>query len=648
MLELILTAINAKLAMLNKLANLYCLAERRPIDGGKTVPYAYRGGRDLQPINIDSGSVGYWRINGEGSDEYINDPYVAGQQRQVTWPLRFYAMAHRDSQFTASALADLIGSTITDADDDVAQLLDMEDVTITVSGRDLDGTALYVSEFDELDLPYHLAFIALTVTVTIRGSANCFPDPCDIDTDILHSFNFCDAATRARLTDEQVDCLTAALCETPPTLCEQLAEVLPADVVADVFDCLTPESQAELLDSECVIPPCDPVNVIVNGDLIGTPASGTNFTLAVELDGIESGAYNGAGVWEVTSSPCAAATAVLKNTANTTLSTTSIASGASQNITAPDATAVLKNTANTTLLIEAIPSNVSENITAPDATITLNGSAYGSAPSGTTFNVDTQTITPLTTTNILTSFGFKQSIAGTTPNLFRFRKNTGGTEFNVAADVNGYPDVTTAQTNLGADSAFLVRVYDLSGNGRDAYWIASTAQQPRLAMAAGSSKRQVQAAHITNQYMQCDCPITAGQAWTLYMALIPNEMAGAMIACGGTGATFKWWINTDSLNRIYLFDGATQNPVTSNYSIVQRAPMVLAVQFKTNELRVYANGTLILSHNTWSVLASSMFQIARRVDGGGSIGQFNWNGIAAYTGDYSASINTAFTNIYQP
>lgn len=366
MLELILTAINAKLAMLNKLANLYCLAERRPIDGGKTVPYAYRGGRDLQPINIDSGSVGYWRINGEGSDEYINDPYVAGQQRQVTWPLRFYAMAHRDSQFTASALADLIGSTITDADDDVAQMLDMEDVSITVSGRDLDTTALYGSEFDELDLSYHLAFIALTVTVTIRGAASCFPDPCGIDTDILHSFNFCDAATRARLTDEQVDCLTAALCETPPTLCEQLAEVLPADVVADVFDCLTPEAQAELLDSECVIP------------------------------------------------PCADATAVLKNTANTTISTTSIASGASQNITAPDATAVLKNTANTTLLTEAIPSNVSENITAPDATITLNGAAYGSAPSGTTFNVvATAPSLSLSTTTSTPAYGASFTITAT-------------------------------------------------------------------------------------------------------------------------------------------------------------------------------------------------------------------------------------------
>ena len=79
---------------------------------------------------------------------------------------------------------------------------------------------------------------------------------------------------------------------------------------------------------------------------------------------------------------CSNATAVLKNTANTTISTTSIASGASQNITAPDATAVLKNTANTTLLTEAIPSNVSENITAPDGTYLHRDSAGNSIGSG--------------------------------------------------------------------------------------------------------------------------------------------------------------------------------------------------------------------------------------------------------------------------
>lgn len=120
---------------------------------------------------------------------------------------------------------------------------------------------------------------------------------------------------------------------------------------------------------------------------------------------------------------CSNATAVLKNTANTTISTTSIASGASQNITAPDATAVLKNTANTTLLTEAIPSNVSENITAPDATITLNGSAYGSAPSGTTLNVVAPSLSLSTTTSTPAygaSFTVTATATGFTPTSYSF------------------------------------------------------------------------------------------------------------------------------------------------------------------------------------------------------------------------------------
>lgn len=252
----------------------------------------------------------------------------------------------------------------------------------------------------------------------------------------------------------------------------------------------------------------------------------------------------------------------------------------------------------------------------------------------------------LPATNLLCAIGTKQMLSGWAGNLLRFRKSTGGTEFNVGYTTNGYPDVATAQTNLGADAGFVVRAYDQGGNSRDAYWTSSTAPQPRLGMAAGMRGKQVHVAHILNQYMQCDCPITAGQTNTLYMACLPVEMAGAWMLCGGTGSTFKWWLNTDSLNRVYLYDGVSQNPVTSNYSVVQRAPMVIAIQFKTNSLRVYVNGTLVLSHNTWSVLASSMFQIGRRVDGGGSIGQFNWNGIALYAADYDATIMTKMCNMF--
>jgi len=251
----------------------------------------------------------------------------------------------------------------------------------------------------------------------------------------------------------------------------------------------------------------------------------------------------------------------------------------------------------------------------------------------------------LPSTNAKLAIGTKKMIEAYAGNLFRFRKSTGGTEFNVAAGTYGYPDVTTAQTNLGADAGFMVRVYDNLGL-YDAYWTASTAPQPRLAMAKGDSRKAVQVAHILNQYMQCDMPVSAGETWTLYISCRPSEMAGAWMLCGGVGTAFKWWINTDLTNRVYLYDGSSQNPVTGNYSIVQRAPQVIAIQFKTNALRVYVNGELVLSHNTWAVLASAMFQIGRRVDGGGSIGQFDWNGIYAHTGEYDSAINTKMCNMF--
>jgi hypothetical protein len=151
---------------------------------------------------------------------------------------------------------------------------------------------------------------------------------------------------------------------------------------------------------------CDDATVNVNGNLFNTVASGGTINVPVQYEnGTPVGTIDG-GVVEIPNpATCADATAVLKDTAGTTLSTTNIASGASQNITAPngsvsvrnslntqvntgtvlsggsvnvnapDATAVLKNSANTTILSESIPSNVSEDIIAPDATAVLKDTA---------------------------------------------------------------------------------------------------------------------------------------------------------------------------------------------------------------------------------------------------------------------------------
>lgn len=93
-------------------------------------------------------------------------------------------------------------------------------------------------------------------------------------------------------------------------------------------------------------------------------------------------------VTEACSVICADATAVLKNSLNTSLSSTNIASGTSADINAPNATAVLKDTAGNILDTEAIPSNVSEDIIAPDGDITVNSVAFDSVLSGGTLDIE--------------------------------------------------------------------------------------------------------------------------------------------------------------------------------------------------------------------------------------------------------------------
>ncbi len=81
--------------------------------------------------------------------------------------------------------------------------------------------------------------------------------------DGLTLYDFCDASVLARLTPAQVACLEAAYGTA-----------------------------------------CDPVTVEINGTEVGTPASGSTFSIKVTLDGSESGSWDGTDTWEVESDPC--------------------------------------------------------------------------------------------------------------------------------------------------------------------------------------------------------------------------------------------------------------------------------------------------------------------------------------------------------
>jgi hypothetical protein len=134
--------------------------------------------------------------------------------------------------------------------------------------------------------------------------------------------------------------------------------------------------------NECAVPttgtPTPPIStcpvaiITINGVSYGSVGSGNTEDISV-VDG--SGNPIGSlvsGNWVVTSS-CPNATAVLKNSLGTTISTTSIASGASSNIVAPDTVITINSAAFLTN-----PVAVNPNILVKDGTGTQVGSKVGS------------------------------------------------------------------------------------------------------------------------------------------------------------------------------------------------------------------------------------------------------------------------------
>ena len=330
MIQQAITIFNTALASTQKFADIYCLGELRADGDGRKVPYAYTGSGEFRPVDLGTGSLTYWRLASDATFQDITPKYSAARMVQGEYLMRLVMVAHRSDAFEPTRLSNDIASMLIAQDGDIQTAVVADSVTLSISAIDHDTPSVYATEFsgiDVSDLHYSLFMVALNIRMVIVAPASCWANECDFDPDILHWFNFCDPTTFNRLTDAQIECLSSQICETPPTLCEQLAEVAPGNVVAYVFDCLTPEAQAELLDSECVIP------------------------------------------------PCADATYALKNTGGTTIGNGSIASGASADITAPDATANLKDSSGAPISTTSIQSATSANISAPDGAVTINGTA---------------------------------------------------------------------------------------------------------------------------------------------------------------------------------------------------------------------------------------------------------------------------------
>lgn len=384
MTDLILQYLNTLVSTVGNIERTYCIVERRSGSDGTTMPYEYVGGGNFNPVEVDGGSVSYFRLRAARTLETV-DGRTAEKPIQATYPLRFVAMIRRDEN-NPEVYSQDVANILTGTNQDLRTILGANRAVITVTSIETDTPKIWQEEFTTpiTEPKYSSSMVMIDLTVTVVATRSCWADCADYP-DILQMFPWCNPATLERLTPEQLACIEGELCIP---LCDQLAEVAPEDVVVDVFDCLSEAAQTELLDSECIIPPCADVTVEINGTLFDTVASGATIdipvinggsnpvgslqgsdwvignnatfinsvqvtdqeaeidaNIAVELDGNPSGSWNaGTQTWEVTSIPCSPVTQQVNGT---TIGTT--VSGGTNN-------QLIRNTAGTAIGTAANPS----------------------------------------------------------------------------------------------------------------------------------------------------------------------------------------------------------------------------------------------------------------------------------------------------
>lgn len=189
------------------------LTEKRE-GGDVSVPYIYVGGGDVRPVNIDSGSLGWFSTYQK--DEFVTvDGMKAAKDIQGTFYIRYAAILHRDTR-NHNEYAEDIANAFTGVSSDLKTILKARTVNIVRSSIETDITRAWREEFTTpvTDLNYRLGMVLVDVTVNVIGSRDCWQG-CSELADILQGFDWCNPATVARLTEAQRECLEDALCDCP-------------------------------------------------------------------------------------------------------------------------------------------------------------------------------------------------------------------------------------------------------------------------------------------------------------------------------------------------------------------------------------------------------------------------------------------------
>ena len=242
--------------------------------------------------------------------------------------------------------------------------------------------------------------------------------------------------------------------------------------------------------------------------------------------------------------------------------------------------------------------------------------------------------------NIAAAYSVRKLSSSYTGAAIRVRETSGNTEADIGFDSNGNLDESALTSHVGANSGYIVKWYDQSGNGNDVTQLAGTRQM--WVVAAGTVKKLgtkvAPEAFTSRTYYSTATAIAVTPPQTTVMVLNPTVTGGNYHAMGEdlTG-TYRFGGHND---RLYLNGGSLIS--TADGAIAQ--PHMIAVGL-TNGASSYirANGSELATGNTSgnSYFINSVFGPVNST----SNMRGNMQEVLIYTADKSTDIAAIETDI---
>lgn len=313
MLKAVINYLNLKLGLLNYFDLTRCLSELKSDSEGNIAPREYISNGEWQEVNFDEyDGVSYWRLRDEiTSDRTEERKYVAGSKNNVETivPLRLVFSIRRtklteDDAYSFDRIRQTLLKQFTIDDDTLVTALGAESVRVDQVGSISDPKKLWDEETEStgtFEPKYEVVFGAVDIDVVIISKHNCLPTECDdVDSDILHSFDFCLPSVQERLTQTQQDCLSDWLCGACDPVTEQINGVTIGTVASGGTNNQVIQNSAATPIGTAANPSVIPdARIGANGTYIAQTPATVDATIDVhDTSGSDVGSEN-SGAWEI-------------------------------------------------------------------------------------------------------------------------------------------------------------------------------------------------------------------------------------------------------------------------------------------------------------------------------------------------------------